>query len=679
MLEIEKIAENLFDKIRSRFTDISIGDETAKATVDPTKARFFNFNFVTDDTEFGNITISLIDSQSLKIYYDQEIDRKMTKQQQYAWYSFLKDLRLFAKRNLLTFDIRDIAKSGLNVKDLQHLNKDADVYSSNDITESKLYGTTRSSYQQLESVRIIARHSKPVDEQQLGARARNIKAIYIENSEGERFKLPEGTTLNGARAYARHVKNGGMIHDEFGQHISQMIKEMSDLKLFARNMRGKTFEDAETMAMVEAAIDHYGTLHRDLFGLRGQKGYERYRECWTGGTALEEINLDELKDRFTRRVFDERLTDALPLVYKAYQDRKNSVGEEFESWADDIVEGTWATLGDEEDDEELNSQGERDKGLMGDDERDEDDVSENLFANDMDEPGNNNELDELFTKNGFEFTVQDGKYYFESSEELERAKDIIASFDPNMEFPPMAVKGQNNTYGASTNDFELGGYSSGVMEDTMGMKDPIVVIYDASGKYLDKLNLSAAASKYNLNASSVKQQLQNQDMTKVGNLTISTPMSGQSVEEDQLNELDILAPNTTYFKMSDGSFIKADWRSTQSLTNDHASFAKFERVSPQVAQELGLNNKLNRTIASNNPGSAGPLTARSVNVVDLDNPSAILGDTTPDGLKSKLVQWVQSHPKQQAQQPAPQQAQQPAPVAEDFDISFIKILAGLTK
>lgn len=639
MLEIEKIAENLFDKIRSRFTDVSIGDETAKATIDPTKARFFNFNFVADDTEFGNITISLVDSQSLKIYYDQEIDRKMTKQQQYAWYSFLKDLRLFAKRNLLTFDIRDIAKSGLNVKDLQHLNKDADVFATDEITESKLYGTSRSSYQQLESVRIIARHSKPVDEQQLGARARNIKAIYIENSEGERFKLPEGTTLNGARAYARHVKNGGLIHDDFGQHIGKMIKEMSDLKLFARNMRGKTFEDAETMAMVEAAIDHYGAMHRDLFGLRGQRGYERYRESWSGSTALEEVDLDELKDRFTRRVFDERLTDALPLVYKAYQERKNAVGEEFEAWANSLL--------------------------------DEDDGTESPFANDLDQPGNNGELDELFTKNGFEFTVQDGKYYFESSEELERAKDIIAAHDPDMKFPPMAVKDQNDTYGASTNDFELGGYSAGVMEDTMGVQDPVVVIYDASGKYLDKLPLSAAASKYNLNANAVKQQLQNQDMTKIGNLTITTPMAGQSVEEDQLNELDILAPNTTYFKMSDGSFIKADWRSTQSLTNDHASFAKFERVSPQVAQELGLNNKLNRTIASNNPGGAGPLTARTVNVVDLDNPNPVLGDSTPDDLKSKLVQWVQSHPKQQVQQSAP--------VAEDFDISFIKTLAGLTK
>lgn len=502
MLEIEKISENLFDKIRSRFANISIGNENAKATVDPTQARFFNFNFTNDGNEYGNLTISLIDNQSLKIYYDREIDKDMPNQDRLAWYNFLKDLRLFAKRNLLTFDIRDITKSGLNVKDLQHLNKDAEVFNTDELTESKLYGTSRSSYQQLESVRIIARHSKPVDEQQLGARARNIKAIYIENSEGERFKLPEGTTLNGARAYARHVKNGGLIHDDFGQHIGKMIKEMSDLKLFVRNMRGKTFEDAETMAMVEAAIDHYGAMHRDLFGLRGQKGYTRYRESWSADQAvMDDIDLNELKDRFTRRVFDERLSDALPIVQRAYEQRKSAVGEEFEAWANSLIDD------------------------------DNEDGEESPLSNDLDNNAGNVDIEELLDKNDFTYRVQNGKYSFESGEELERAKDIIAAFDPDMKFPPMGVYDQNDTYGATTNDFELNGYTAGVMEDTMGVQDPEVVVYDNTGKYLDKLKLSAAADKYKLDADSVKQQLQNQDMTKVGNLTISTPISGQSVEE----------------------------------------------------------------------------------------------------------------------------------------------------
>ena len=46
MNNIEHRAEATFDQIRSKFGDISIGDEQAKSTLDPTKARFFNFDFI---------------------------------------------------------------------------------------------------------------------------------------------------------------------------------------------------------------------------------------------------------------------------------------------------------------------------------------------------------------------------------------------------------------------------------------------------------------------------------------------------------------------------------------------------------------------------------------------------------------------------------------------------------
>ena len=62
MKNIEKIAEELFNKIRSRFEGVRIGDAETKDTKDPAQARFFNFNYK-DQTgdDYGNITISLID------------------------------------------------------------------------------------------------------------------------------------------------------------------------------------------------------------------------------------------------------------------------------------------------------------------------------------------------------------------------------------------------------------------------------------------------------------------------------------------------------------------------------------------------------------------------------------------------------------------------------------------
>lgn len=479
MIQIEKIAENLFDKIRSRFDGVSIGDENAKTTLDPENARFFNFDFVTNGENFGNITISIVDSNNLKVYFDKEIEKDMTDDQKEVWYDFLRGLRLFAKRNMITFDIRDIAKSGLNLKDLKHANKDAEVFTSSEIkvTESKLYGTSRSTYENYSGkVRIIARHKKPiVDETKPGARSRNVESFYIENSLGERFKCPEGTTFSGARAYARHVKNGGSMHDDFGQHIGKIIKEMSTLKTFVRNVRGRTFEDLETSAMVEAAIDHYGKLHRDLHTLRGQRGYEAYQSLWQPEVIDEDdIDLDSLKEKFVRRVFDDRLTDALPIVHKAYKNRCEEVGEEFESWANTVLE----------DDEEnpINDQNKDHVALKQDiEENDEDDVNtKSPFANSMgpvDSDGNhfeddeeNQKISELLNQNGFEFRYSDGVYYFESKEELERAKDIIAQQAVNNnetpEYPRMGIYDYGyGTYGSTTFDRDLSRASAGVMED----------------------------------------------------------------------------------------------------------------------------------------------------------------------------------------------------------------------
>ena len=75
--EVEAIASALFDKIRTRFEDVRLGDEKSKATTDPEKARFINFDYTINDKKIGNITISLIDENSLKIYYGKDIVDKL--------------------------------------------------------------------------------------------------------------------------------------------------------------------------------------------------------------------------------------------------------------------------------------------------------------------------------------------------------------------------------------------------------------------------------------------------------------------------------------------------------------------------------------------------------------------------------------------------------------------------
>ena len=70
MRELDRIAEDLFDKIRSRFENVGIGDKEANDTTDPKNARFFNFDYISKDGEnFGNITISIVDEVNLKLYF----------------------------------------------------------------------------------------------------------------------------------------------------------------------------------------------------------------------------------------------------------------------------------------------------------------------------------------------------------------------------------------------------------------------------------------------------------------------------------------------------------------------------------------------------------------------------------------------------------------------------------
>jgi hypothetical protein len=345
MREINKIAEGLFEKIRDRFEDVSLGDDKAKATTDPESARFFNFDYVIDDHDHGNITISLIDETSLKVYFSKNISDDLDDEHKKEWYSFLRELREFAKRNLLSFEPRDITRSTLKHRDLQQVSKSDDTYTRDDVVSESLYGTRRSSYEKKGPVRIIVRHSQPIlDEENRRARAHHINNIYVENQEGERFKMPV-KSLKLARAVAQHFKQGGDLHDDLGRHICEMAVEAAKLKPFLNKVRHRTFEDTQTHAMVEAAFEYHGLLNNTLKRMTGKKGYKKCAEQFvaTSTSYIPEVDADEMKERFVKRTFDERLEEALPLVHKAYNMKKeNKFAEQFESWADTVSEGTWA-------------------------------------------------------------------------------------------------------------------------------------------------------------------------------------------------------------------------------------------------------------------------------------------------------------------------------------------------
>lgn len=354
MREINKIAEGLFEKIRDRYEDVSLGDSKAMATQNPEDARFFNFDYVVDGKNHGNITLSIIDETSLKVYFSKNISHDLDDEQRKDWYSFLKELREFAKRNLLSFEPRDITRSTLKHRDIKQVSKSDDTYDKDDVvSESRLYGTSRSSYENDGPVKIIIRHSDHIDPDQRGSRSRKIRAMYLENSEGERRKLSHNN-LRYARAMARHCSEGGSIDDEFGQHITEIAEECAKLRPFKAAMVRRVFEDDETKSIVEAAFEYHSLLKNTLGKMSGRKGYQQCKEDFTATSTSfipeEDFDVDALKERFVKRSFNERMSDALPIVHKAYNMKKtNKFAESFESWANTVAE-SW------DEDEEGNAQ-----------------------------------------------------------------------------------------------------------------------------------------------------------------------------------------------------------------------------------------------------------------------------------------------------------------------------------
>ena len=340
MSEIEPIAQGLYDKLKNRFGDIAISDESAKPTSDVEQGRFFNFDYTIGNKNYGNITISINDGESLKVFFNRRISKKMDEEDRPTWYKFLKALRSFSRRNMLRFDTRDITRYALTKKEIKDMATNVDVYDKTELnqiaTESKLYGSKKSSYQKMVAregqnpVKIIVRHAKSIDEEKHGARARNISAIFLETQTGERFKLPF-TKLVGARAMARHLMNGGGVGDDLATHISELVEEMGDLGQFVRLMKNKPWENSETKEMVEAAVERYQGVRATLNSLQGPKGYAKYVEAFQPEVKqLDDFDADTLKEKFVQKSFPEKLESALPHVYSAHKAWSKNMSEQLQ-------------------------------------------------------------------------------------------------------------------------------------------------------------------------------------------------------------------------------------------------------------------------------------------------------------------------------------------------------------
>tara|TARA_Y100001972_G_C7654029_1_gene329098 strand:+ start:903 stop:2261 length:1359 start_codon:yes stop_codon:yes gene_type:complete len=309
MINSEKISNEMFKILKGSGAEIKMYTDEGESTVDPDQARRFYLPKVAsmvnlDETE---------SKREIRVSINQNADLNEFK-------DTLFQLKQLANRSIIEYTLKNFTKN------IEPKNQD---YQAQKVRDMKIdegispaYGTSKSSYQKLESAKLIIKHTKPVNEESRGSRSRNINAIYIENADGERYKMPTNN-LAGGRAMLRHVKEGGTPHDEFGQYIQKQTVELKKLKEFAKYTKRNGLVNEDTADIVEAVSQRIASIREGINKLKGCKCYHETKEQFESkDVKINETDRNKLRNQFTVRTFDESLNDALPYVNALVKEMK---------------------------------------------------------------------------------------------------------------------------------------------------------------------------------------------------------------------------------------------------------------------------------------------------------------------------------------------------------------------
>lgn len=331
MISLETTRSKLFDLLTSKNFTITTRDAQGKETTDPKSADLYSFEYEADGKKYGNVVITVGAKGEMEVFYGDMLGKGMEAEHKGDWYDFLYQLRHFAKRNMLDFTLKNINKLKYAMQSMANLE------------ESKnYYGFKKTSYtkpNKQAKLKII--HSRPIDEEAGDQRYRNIQALYVENADGERFKLPF-TQLYGGRAMARHVSEGGNPYDAFGEYIAEICADIRTLGAFTRYAKGRTFADTNTAKLAERGIRHFGNIKRKVKSMISKRGYHKALETFNTQDPVQNEVVDKVRNLFTEQMLDTRVESALPILAKLELEGKSMEEvQQFEKWADEtaVLEG----------------------------------------------------------------------------------------------------------------------------------------------------------------------------------------------------------------------------------------------------------------------------------------------------------------------------------------------------
>ena len=315
---LDRIALDLYGKIETRFSDIKIGDEEAKVLSkksDIPQARFFEFEYKENGRNLGTVAITLDEDDGVVV----QIGGKLSDSKHPGVFKFLRGVRQFAKDRLLNFDVQNIGKSQLDKRDYEFQAKPKELpdMAQSPIMENKMYGTARMSYQDLGEAKLIVKHTQPINLELAAGRTMHIESIWVENAQGERFKFPY-KHLNGARALAEHMKHGGNLYDNIGQHICGLSEELAQLRKF-KGYVGRNDTLAEAMGDITDKVqERIEQIKKEVAGLQRPAYYSAFAESFA--TREEQMIPEDIMsdwiDRLTIRTFNEDLKTAFPYIFR---------------------------------------------------------------------------------------------------------------------------------------------------------------------------------------------------------------------------------------------------------------------------------------------------------------------------------------------------------------------------
>jgi hypothetical protein len=312
MRDLNVVAEQLFNEIRGRFPSVTIGDGEGNTTNEPSQARFYEFDFKSLDNVLGKVSVSLDEKSGVTIMYNKDFTEEVGYTEQEDWYNFLKGMRVFAKKRLLNFEVRDINKSNFTQRDYSYM---AANRGETKMNESALRGTDKTSFQKIGNAKLRIKHTGPIGEGE--SRTKKIGSLFIENAEGEKFKYPF-KHLSGARAMAIHVSEGGHPFDDFGKHITGLSEELSNLRKFKTYM-GRSSVMAESLAEhMDTVNERIVAVKKTVQSLQKPSNYKTAFESFEPSNAVEvpEDVAENWIDQLTVKQFNEELKDVFPYIYK---------------------------------------------------------------------------------------------------------------------------------------------------------------------------------------------------------------------------------------------------------------------------------------------------------------------------------------------------------------------------